>query len=129
MRGDPTNYDPAKAEWIEAEYQALIEEDREDYAQNIIDKMFSQFKMGHKWLLRMSDAAENEQQVWSPIHRIRHLYATITKDRQIVSRQVRRGMNAPIQGFVLTMAVLYVGLNLAIDILYVVIDPRVGIEA
>ena len=36
---------------------------------------------------------------------------------------------APIQGFVLTMAVLYVGLNLAIDILYVVIDPRVGIEA
>jgi ABC-type dipeptide/oligopeptide/nickel transport system permease component len=36
---------------------------------------------------------------------------------------------APIQGFVLTMAVLYVALNLAIDILYVVIDPRVGIEA
>jgi len=36
---------------------------------------------------------------------------------------------APIQGFVLTMAVLYVGLNLVIDILYVVIDPRVGIEA
>lgn len=36
---------------------------------------------------------------------------------------------APIQGFVLTMALLYVGLNLAIDILYIVIDPRVGFEA
>jgi len=36
---------------------------------------------------------------------------------------------APIQGFVLLMALLYVGLNLAIDILYGVIDPRVGIEA
>ena len=36
---------------------------------------------------------------------------------------------APIQGFVLTMAVLYIGLNLAIDILYLAIDPRVGIEA
>jgi dipeptide transport system permease protein len=36
---------------------------------------------------------------------------------------------APLQGFVLTMAVMYVGLNLVIDILYGVIDPRVRIEA
>ncbi|MFN0160275.1 MAG: ABC transporter permease [Burkholderiales bacterium] len=36
---------------------------------------------------------------------------------------------APIQGFVLTMGVLYVLLNLAIDLLYGLIDPRVGIEA
>lgn len=36
---------------------------------------------------------------------------------------------APIQGFVLAMAVMYVLLNLAIDMLYGVIDPRVGIEA
>ncbi len=35
---------------------------------------------------------------------------------------------APVQGFVLTMALLYVALNLAIDILYGVIDPRVGME-
>jgi peptide/nickel transport system permease protein len=35
---------------------------------------------------------------------------------------------APIQGFVLTMAILYVALNLAIDILYGVIDPRVRLE-
>jgi dipeptide transport system permease protein len=36
---------------------------------------------------------------------------------------------APLQGFVLTMAVMYVALNLAIDILYGVIDPRVRIES
>jgi dipeptide transport system permease protein len=36
---------------------------------------------------------------------------------------------APVQGFVLTMAVLYVALNLAIDILYGLIDPRVRLEA
>ncbi|MBL8381161.1 MAG: ABC transporter permease [Burkholderiales bacterium] len=36
---------------------------------------------------------------------------------------------APIQGFVLTMGVLFVLLNLAIDLLYGLIDPRVGIEA
>jgi peptide/nickel transport system permease protein len=36
---------------------------------------------------------------------------------------------APLQGFVLTMAVIYVALNLTIDILYGIIDPRVRIEA
>ena len=35
---------------------------------------------------------------------------------------------APVQGFVLTMAVMYVALNLVIDILYGVIDPRVRLE-
>jgi peptide/nickel transport system permease protein len=36
---------------------------------------------------------------------------------------------APVQGFVLTMAVLYVALNLVIDILYGLLDPRFGIAA
>jgi peptide/nickel transport system permease protein len=35
---------------------------------------------------------------------------------------------APVQGFVLTMAVMYVALNLLIDMLYGVIDPRVRLE-
>jgi peptide/nickel transport system permease protein len=35
---------------------------------------------------------------------------------------------APVQGFVLTMAILYVALNLIIDLLYGVIDPRVRLE-
>ena len=35
---------------------------------------------------------------------------------------------APVQGFVLAMAILYVMLNLAIDLLYGVIDPRVRLE-
>jgi dipeptide transport system permease protein len=36
---------------------------------------------------------------------------------------------APVQGFVLTMAVMYVMLNLLIDILYGIIDPRLRLEA
>jgi len=36
---------------------------------------------------------------------------------------------APVQGFVLTMATVYVVLNLLIDVLYGIIDPRVRIEA
>jgi peptide/nickel transport system permease protein len=35
---------------------------------------------------------------------------------------------AALQGFVLAMAVLFVTLNLAIDILYTLIDPRIGME-
>jgi len=34
---------------------------------------------------------------------------------------------APVQGFVLTMAILYVALNLIIDLLYLAIDPRVSV--
>ena len=36
---------------------------------------------------------------------------------------------APVQGFVLTMAVMYVALNLLIDVLYGLVDPRVRLEA
>jgi peptide/nickel transport system permease protein len=36
---------------------------------------------------------------------------------------------APVQGFVLTMASLYVLLNLTIDVVYGIVDPRVRIEA
>ena len=36
---------------------------------------------------------------------------------------------APVQGFVLVMAVLYVALNLTIDILYSLVDPRVRLES
>jgi peptide/nickel transport system permease protein len=36
---------------------------------------------------------------------------------------------APVQGFVLAMGILFVLLNLVVDLLYVVIDPRVKIDA
>jgi peptide/nickel transport system permease protein len=36
---------------------------------------------------------------------------------------------APVQGFVLTMALLYVLLNLAIDMVYGFVDPRVRLAA
>lgn len=35
---------------------------------------------------------------------------------------------APLQGFVLVMSVLYVGINLGLDLLYGVIDPRVRLQ-
>jgi peptide/nickel transport system permease protein len=35
---------------------------------------------------------------------------------------------APVQGFVLAMGLLFVGLNLLVDLLYTLIDPRVSLE-
>ena len=36
---------------------------------------------------------------------------------------------APVQGFVLTMAILYVALNLTIDFVYGLVDPRVRLDS
>ena len=35
---------------------------------------------------------------------------------------------APVQGFVLAMGVLFVALNLFVDVLYTLIDPRMSLE-
>jgi hypothetical protein len=85
-------------EALDVQLTALIEEDRTEYAQGIVDKMFSEFKAGARWTETMQSLAENEYYVYSPIGRIRHLYAAMTQDRKIVGRQVRRGSNAPVQG-------------------------------
>lgn len=90
---------------LEAEYQKLSDEDRTQYAQDIIDKMFREFPRGHQWILKMQKLATEQFYVYSPIGRIRHLYAAMTRDRRIVAQQVRRGMNAPIQGFASEIAV------------------------
>lgn len=82
----------------ERELKILLSEDRTEYAQSILDKMFGEFKRAHKWILRMQELATNKYYVYSPIGRVRHLYAAILGDRRITSKQVRRGMNAPIQG-------------------------------
>lgn len=86
-------------EELDFKLNALIEEDREAYAQGIIDKMFQEFKAGARWTEKMQKLAEEEYYVYSPIGRRRFLPAAMTKDRQIVAQQVRRGSNAPIQGF------------------------------
>lgn len=77
----------------------LMSEDRTDYAQGIIDKMFAEFDRGAAWTNKMQELAEKDYYVYSPIGRRRFLPAAITGARQIVAQQVRRGSNAPIQGF------------------------------
>lgn len=78
-----------------AEIQA---EDRTEFAQGILDRMFREFANGARWLESMKQTAEQDQQVYSTIGRIRHLDATLIKDQKVLGRQLRRGVNAPIQG-------------------------------
>jgi hypothetical protein len=86
-------------EELDAKLTALFKEDRTAYAQDIIDKMFSEFEKGAEWTQMMQELAEQEYYVYSPIGRRRFLPAAMTGSRQIVSQQVRRGSNAPVQGF------------------------------
>lgn len=86
-------------EELDHKLTALVAEDRTAYAQGIIDKMFQEFPKGAAWTNKMQELAEKEYYVYSPIGRRRFLPAAITGARQIVAQQVRRGSNAPIQGF------------------------------
>lgn len=70
----------------------------EQYAQELIDKMFDTFKQGGAWLDRMKKSIVKNLIVYSPLGRKRHLYAALTEDRSVIARQTRRGVNAPIQG-------------------------------
>jgi hypothetical protein len=76
----------------------LMAEDRTEYAQGIINKIFTQFKKGGEWTASMGKFVESKFYVYSPIGRKRNLPAALTEDRGIVAQQVRRGSNAPIQG-------------------------------
>lgn len=77
----------------------LMEEDRTEYAQGIIDRVFSEFKAGGRWTNKMKELAEKSFYVFSPIGRKRNLFAGLAGDKRITAKQVRRGTNAPIQGF------------------------------
>lgn len=98
----------SKVKSLQKKLDALKKEDRTDYAQHIIDKMFSEFKDGARWTNRMKELAKKEGYVYSPLGRIRHLPSAIMvnpKDKKLINRQIRRGSNAPIQGFASELAV------------------------
>jgi hypothetical protein len=89
----------AEIQQVEEELLAVIEEDRSAYAQDIIDKLFDEFRKGHAWIKKMGALAEKEFYVYSPSGRRRFMPAALTGVKGIIAKQVRRGTNAPIQGF------------------------------
>lgn len=90
---------------LKKDLDKLVKEDKTDYAQHIIDKMFSIFTKGKKWSDYMKHSAEKRGYVYSPIGRIRHLPSVFISDKSGIAKQIRRGSNAPIQGFASEIAV------------------------
>lgn len=97
--------DPARLKEIDKEVSEQLRmmakiraEDREEYAQGIMEKLLKAFPKGAGWLDRMKKQAVEQLHVYSPFGRIRHLYAALIQENQTQSRQVRRAVNAPIQG-------------------------------
>lgn len=83
---------------LNSQIASIRAEDRTDFAQDILDRLMREFANGGKWLERMKQIAKEHQHVYAPHGRMRHLYATLIEDDKTVSRQLRRGVNAPIQG-------------------------------
>lgn len=83
----------------ERKLKDLHSENRTKYAQGLMDKIFAEFKASARWTEKTKKLAEEKAQVHSPNGRIRHLFAALTGNESIVAQQVRRGANAPIQGF------------------------------
>lgn len=71
----------------------------EKFAQGLIEKLFNDFKDGAKWMAKMKSLVESDLQVFSSIGRIRHLPGVLSGIKSVISAQIRRGSNSPIQGF------------------------------
>lgn len=76
----------------------IKESDDLEYAKGIVKKTFEEFPKGNKWLKKTSKLAEEEGYVYSPLGRRRNLPAIYTGEKGVIAKQIRRGVNAPIQG-------------------------------
>lgn len=65
----------------------------------IIEKMFSEFKEGAKWLSEATELIKRYGHVVSPIGRVRNVWRIYTGKKQVISAACRRAQNSPIQGF------------------------------
>lgn len=72
--------------------------DTREKAQEIMDKMFSEFTVGSEWLDSVAEQATNNGTLMSPIGRRRNLYRVFTGIKSFVASASRRAKNSPIQG-------------------------------
>jgi DNA polymerase I-like protein with 3'-5' exonuclease and polymerase domains len=72
--------------------------DTVEKAQQIMDKMYGEFKVGAQYLRSVSAQIANNGTVMSPIGRRRNVYRVFTGIRSFVASAERRAKNAPIQG-------------------------------
>ena len=85
--------------------QKILEEDRTPIAQDMMDRMFTEFKKGKEWLDQIIEMAETYGFTMSPAGRIRHIPQVFVAKPAIQSKAIRQACNAPIQGFASELAV------------------------
>ena len=96
------NLDATKESWKAAEdAYKNPEKTLKDFvaeAQEILDKMYTEFKKGGEFLERVSEQVQNHGFVMSPIGRRRSLYRVFAGKRSLIAAAGRRAKNSPIQG-------------------------------
>ena len=86
--------------------QTILEEDRTELAQSTMDKVFSEFKNGKRWLDDAVNMATHYGYAISPVGRVRHVPSALITDKKTASRSIRQSCNAPIQGFASELAIV-----------------------
>lgn len=74
-----------------------------DEIDQLVDKMFKRFRMGHKWLVQIEESGRVNLYVESPLGRRRNLYSNLAVKsmpgfRTICAASDRKARNSPIQG-------------------------------
>jgi DNA polymerase I-like protein with 3'-5' exonuclease and polymerase domains len=80
----------------------VINKDKE-YVEKLLDRFFDRFKKASAWLKWAKRHSVQHNYVYSPIGRVRHMYAHLYGMQGLVAATERRGSNAPIQGFAADM--------------------------
>jgi DNA polymerase I-like protein with 3'-5' exonuclease and polymerase domains len=97
----------AKAKIVELTRQrSALEEEKEkipkkytkDFASDIIQRLFGDFKKGAKWLDWTKQHAREHFYTYSPLGMRRNLFSMLTGINSIIAAMERRAANSPIQG-------------------------------
>ena len=84
---------------VEAKIRECEEKDWMEYAQEVIDKMFSSSPRLKKFLEESVELAKRYAHVVSPVGRVRNLWRVLTGRPGVIAAASRRAQNSPIQGF------------------------------
>lgn len=71
----------------------------ENYAQELIDKLFSMWKAGGNWINEVKNQGRKLLRVKSPVGRVRHLWGYVHTNNRVIAAMDRRGPNSIVQGY------------------------------
>lgn len=90
-------------------YDTIDLEEKKDwveYAQDIVNKLYSEFPAASKWLNWSMDFARENMYTYSPIGMRRNLFGILTEIGGLVAAMMRRAANSPIQGLASQIGVM-----------------------